>query len=136
MSQGTAASAAGRPLIIEINPRRRGDEVVVTLRDRDVWQALGELRLRLDSLLAAGPATLVIDIAGVTQVSSAMFAVLLRVKRRCLARRVDVVLRQPSRRSVDLLRRTGLLTALAIESPGSAPGSAPIASPRRQGRTS
>jgi anti-anti-sigma regulatory factor len=75
---------------------------------------------------------LVIDIEGVPQVSSAMFAVLLRVKRRCLARRVDVVLRQPSGRSVELLRRTGLLGALAIEPADWLPEPSPTAAELRR----
>ena len=47
--------------------------------------------------------------------SSTGIALLLWVRRRSAARGVRVVLREPSRPSVDLLRRTGLLGALAIE---------------------
>ena len=40
---------------------------------------------------------------------------LLWLRQRCLGRAVNVVLRRPSRQSVDLLRRTGLLGMLTIE---------------------
>ena len=128
MDNETGAGRPGattRPLEVAVGHHDRGGEVVVTLRDAEVRHALGDLRWRLDTLLADGPATLVIDLAGVTQISSTMVAVLLRVKHRCLARGVDVVLREPSRRSVDLLHRTGLLGALAIE---------PVDESRRQRR--
>jgi len=100
---------------IAVDHHDHDGEVVVTLRDAEVLHALGDLRWRLNTLLAHGPATLVIDIAGVRQISSTMIAVLLQVKRRCRARGVDVVLREPSRRSLDLLHRTGLLAAFVIE---------------------
>ncbi|WP_246051215.1 STAS domain-containing protein [Nocardioides guangzhouensis] len=100
-------------------PRSRShqdvDVAVVLLGDGDLGRALGDLRRRLATVLERGPATLVMDLSGVTQLSSTGIAVLLWVKRRCAAREVGVVLREPSRRSVDLLRRTGLLGALAIE---------------------
>jgi anti-anti-sigma factor len=89
--------------------------VVVLLRDGDLGRALVDLRRRLATVLERGPATVVIDVSGVTQLSSTGIAVLLWVKRRCAVRGVRVVLREPSRRSIDLLRRTGLLGALAIE---------------------
>lgn len=99
-----------------VTDHKYGDAVVVTLRDTEVPRALADLRWRLNTLLGHGPATLVIDVAGVRQISSATIAVLLQVKRRCRARGVDLVVREPSRRSVDMLHRTGLLSALVIES--------------------
>ena len=114
---GTAdrLGASARQRSVVVDHHHRDDEVVVTLRDAEALHALGDLRWRLNTLLAQGPATLVIDIEGVRQIASAMIAVLLQVKRRCMARRVDVVLREPSRRSLDFLHRTGLLAAFVIE---------------------
>jgi len=85
---------------------------VVSLRDDRLREPLADLRWRLDGLLASGPSTLVIDVSEVTRLSSATVAVLLWVKRRCRARGVRVVLRRPSRRNVELLRRMGLVSAL------------------------
>ena len=90
-------------------------QVVVPLGDGDLGHALGDLRRRLTAALERGPSTLVIDVSGVTQLSSTGIALLLWVRRRCTVRGVRVVLREPSRRNIDLLRRTGLLGALAIE---------------------
>ena len=90
-------------------------EVVVPLHDDDWGHALGDLRRRMTAALERGPSTLVIDVSGVTRLSSTGIALLLWVRRRSAARGVRVVLREPSRPNVDLLRRTGLLGALAIE---------------------
>lgn len=86
--------------------------MVVSLRDDRLHEPLADLRWRLDGLLASGPSTLVVDVAEVTRLSSATVAVLLWVRRRCRARGVRVVLRDPSRNTVELLRRTGLLSRL------------------------
>jgi anti-anti-sigma factor len=128
---GTAA----RQRSVVVDHHDRGDEVVVTLRDAEALHALGDLRWRLNTLLAQGPATLVIDIEGVRQISSTMIAVLLQVKRRCRARRVDVVLREPSRRSLDFLHRTGLLAAFVIEPDDLAPRHPRRAQSARRRRT-
>jgi anti-anti-sigma regulatory factor len=99
------------------------DEVVVALRDGDIGHPLGDLRWRLSTLLEEGAATLVVDVSQVARLSSTTIAVLLWVKRRCGVRGVRVVLRGPSRRSVDALRRSGLVEALAMESVESPPTS-------------
>lgn len=66
-------------------------------------------------LLEPGPTTLVLDLSGVRRLSSEGIDRLLWLRRRCLDRAVSVVLRAPSRHSVALLRRTGLLGLLTIE---------------------
>ena len=84
------------------------DTVVVTLSDDD-------LRWRLGTLLEPGPSTLVLDLSRLQRLSATTIAVLLWVRRRCRARGVRVVLRRPSRGSIDVLRRAGLQSALEIE---------------------
>ena len=81
-----------------------------------------ELRRRLPLLLNRSPGTVVVDLSEMTQPSSATVAALLWIKRRCRSRSVVVVLRQPSRRSIDMLRRTGLQCALPIEKPDAGRG--------------
>lgn len=99
-------------------PSRRDadtDVAVLTLHDDERELARGELRGHLGSLLEPGPSTLVLDLSAVRRLSSDGVDGLLWLRRRCLGRAVNVVLRQPSRQSVDLLRRTGLLGVLTIE---------------------
>lgn len=91
-----------------------GDCVVIALDDASLREGISDLRWRLDHLLADGQPTLVIDISRVSSLSSASVAAMLWAKRRCQARQARVVVRGPSRRSLDLLRRTGLASALEI----------------------
>jgi anti-anti-sigma regulatory factor len=93
------------------------DSVVVALRDDGLLEGIAELRWRLDDLLGGGQSTLVIDVSGVGRISSTTVAAMLWAKRRCRARRVSVVVRDPSRRSLDQIRRTGLMNTFDIESP-------------------
>jgi anti-anti-sigma factor len=95
-------------------------EVVVPLRDADNGRVPGDLHRRLDAVLQLGPETVVIDVSEVTRFSSTTIAALLQAKRRCAARGVRVVLREPVGRAGSPLRRTGLLTTLAVETAGAA----------------
>lgn len=95
------------------------DVAVLTLHDDERELTRGQLRGHLGSLLEPGPSTLVLDLSAVRHLSSDGVDGLLWLRQRCRGRAVDVVLRQPSRQSVDLLRRTGLLGVLTIE--GAAP---------------
>jgi anti-anti-sigma regulatory factor len=88
---------------------------VVVLRDDTLIDGLSQLRRGLDQLLARGQDTLVIDVSGLARLSSTTVARLLWVKRRCLARQVRVVIREPSRATVAMLRRTGLIGAIDVE---------------------
>jgi ABC-type transporter Mla MlaB component len=85
-------------------------EVVVQLREPDPMHALDDVQWRFNSLLEQGARTLVVDLSQVGQLSSTTIAALLWVMRRCSARGVKVVLREPSRRSVTTLARIGLGT--------------------------
>jgi anti-anti-sigma regulatory factor len=93
------------------------DAVVLVLSDETLLDALEELRARLGGLLEPGPSRLVVDLSRVSRLSSTTIATLLWVKRTCGARAVDVVVRRPSRGSVGVLHRTGLLTA-PVPGPG------------------
>lgn len=91
------------------------DVAVLPLCDGGRELNLDALRRRLAVLLEAGPVTLVLDLSGVPRLSSDGVDRLLWLHRRCAGRAVRVVLREPSRDSVDLLSRAGLLGALPIE---------------------
>lgn len=92
-------------------------EVVVELADTRRPDALRELRSRLTLVLDRGPGTVIVDLSEMTQLSSATVAALLWIRRRCRSRNVIVVLRKPSRGSIQVLRRTGLQGALPVEQP-------------------
>lgn len=108
-------------------PRRRGplvdsdDAVLVVLRDENLLGGIADLRWRLDDVLARGTWTVVIDVSDVRRLSSATVAVLLWATRRCQARNVRVVVREPTRASMELLRRTGLVDRVEVEYAGRAP---------------
>jgi anti-anti-sigma regulatory factor len=99
------------------DPSLPGREVVVELGDTNASDALHDLKFRLPRLLRGSPGTLIVDLSEMTQPSSATVAALLWLKGRCRSRNVAVLLRKPSRRSLEMLRRTGLLRALPIEKP-------------------
>jgi anti-anti-sigma regulatory factor len=88
---------------------------VLPLRNVGLAQELDELQLRVDTALETGPRVVVVDMSATGTVSSTTIAALLWVKRRCSARGVEVQLRGPSRRSLDTLRRVGLLGLLPLE---------------------
>jgi hypothetical protein len=92
-----------------------GDPVVVWLTDENLRDGIASLRWGLDGLLSDGQSTLVIDLGGVERVSAPAIAAMLWAKRRCLARRVDLVVRNPNRRTLEMLRRTGLESALTMQ---------------------
>jgi anti-anti-sigma factor len=99
---------------------RTAEELVVTpvllLGEAGLSQAFDDdLRRRLDMALEMGPRVVVVDMSAIRQVSSTTVAALLWVKRRCSAREVEVLLRGPSRRTLDTLRRVGLLGLLQVE---------------------
>jgi anti-anti-sigma factor len=75
-----------------------------------------DLRERLDAALGRGPTSLAVDMSAVEGMSSTTVAALLWVRRQCAARGIEMLLRQPSPRSLDGLRRAGLLSVLVVES--------------------
>ncbi|WP_228521985.1 STAS domain-containing protein [Nocardioides islandensis] len=88
---------------------------VLLLREAGLAHTFDNLHARLDAALETGPRVVVVDMSAIGQVSSTTIAALLWVKRRCSARGVEVLLRGSSRRSLDTLRRVGLLGLLDVE---------------------
>jgi anti-anti-sigma factor len=101
---------------------RYDETVVVALEDSSLLEGLADLRWRLRHLLADGGTTLVVDVSGVDRLSSQTVAALLWAKRHCRARGGRVVVRGPSRRSLDVLSRTGLSSMFVIEPPAAPAG--------------
>jgi len=90
---------------------------VVVLDAALVAGGLIDLRSRVQDVVLSGVRTIIVDVSQLDCLSSAMLTALLWAQRRCRARGGTVLLREPSRRSTDMLRRTGLWNVLAIEGP-------------------
>ncbi len=82
--------------------------VVVELREDSIIEGLTTLRSIVRRHLIAGPCHVIVDIAGVSRLSSAMVAALLWTQRHCRARGGHVTVRGPSQDSLNMLRRAGL----------------------------
>ena len=91
------------------------DEVLVRLTDTLLADGPADLRWLLHDALVAGARRVVVDLSGAPQLSSTVLASLLSAHRTCRARGGAVVLRRPSRRTRDLLARTGLWRVLEVE---------------------
>ena len=101
-------------------------EAVIKLNDVGSVRVLDDVQWRLDTLLETGARTVVVDMSEVGHLSSRTIAALLWVQRCCAARGVDMMLRQPSRRSVDTLERSGILMRpYTPETVSTAPGPRP-----------
>jgi anti-anti-sigma factor len=81
---------------------------VLVLDDARLPHGLNTLRWHLGRLLAESPGDLVIDVAGLSHLSSATVAVLLRTRRLCRARGRRLVLVRPTGDVGSVLRRSGL----------------------------
>lgn len=90
------------------------DNVVVPLSDGTVREALHDLRWRLEEILAGGPAAVIVDVAGLTRLSSVTVAALLWANRRCVTRGVRLDLSDPGGRLANQLRAAGLDTIWEI----------------------
>jgi anti-anti-sigma regulatory factor len=95
--------------------------VVVNLHDDTLLQDLSDLRRQLAEPLRTGQGEVVIDIGGVARLSSATVAAILWAKRSCATRGVDLSVRNPSGRNLDVLRRCGLAEVLCLRSAASRP---------------
>ncbi len=91
------------------------DTIVVALDDDSLLEGLTQLRSGVMTHLVQGNQQLVVDIAGVTRLSSATVAALLWAKRHCRSRGSHVVVRGPSQGSVDMLNRAGLSGVFDIQ---------------------
>ncbi len=94
-------SAAVRPAGAESTGR-------LVLDDDGLLRGLSDLRWSFDDLLPAGANRLVVDVRGLTRLSSQTLAALLWAQRRCRVRGGQVRLLGANRRCRDLLQRTGL----------------------------
>lgn len=92
-----------------------GDEVTIHLDDALFDDGLADVRWLLHDALLAGARRLVVDLSRVQHLSSTAVASFLWAHRICRARGGTVVLRGANRRTVDLLRRTGLWRVLRLE---------------------
>lgn len=95
--------------------------VVVGLLDTGLVDVLEDLQSHLEAALEQGPHTVIVDLSALTRLSSTAVAALLWVKRRCAARGVTVMMRDPSPDCAAALERIGLLGTLPFEfasSPG------------------
>lgn len=88
-------------------PVRWEGSPVLVLDPADLRGGLGVLRWRLGPLLEGGTSVLV-DVGGLSTLSSATVAALLRARRLCRARGGQLVLRNPRRAVTAVLRRSGL----------------------------
>nr|WP_246401876.1 STAS domain-containing protein [Jiangella mangrovi] len=84
------------------------------MSDQTLREGIHDLRWRLEEMLADGPSALVVDVSGLTRLSSPTIAALLWAKRRCTARGVRLTLTQPDQAMVGLLHRAGLDDVLEI----------------------
>lgn len=94
---------------------RHHETIVVALEPDTLPQGIATLRWHLGGLLTQGQTTLVVDVSALDRLSSATVAALLWAKRGCATRAVRLVVRGPTRRSLDVLTRTGLTGVLEIE---------------------
>jgi anti-sigma B factor antagonist len=88
------------------------DSVVIDVTEDLVRDGLADLRSQLRVIALRGTRVIVVDVADMGELSSELVAVLLTAHRICRARGGGLVLRNPSRRTHDLLRRTGLSRVL------------------------
>lgn len=95
----------------------RGDEVTVWLTDDLLADGVADVRWLLHDALLAGARRVVVDLQHVQHLSSPAVASFLSAHRTCRARGGSVVLRGANRRTMDLLRRTGLWRVLHTENP-------------------
>ncbi|TKJ23392.1 STAS domain-containing protein [Blastococcus sp. CCUG 61487] len=94
-----------------------GDQVTIELDDDLLADGLADVRWLLHDALLAGARRLVVDLTRVQNLSSTAVASFLWAHRICRARGGTVVLRGANRRTLDLLRRTGLWRVLRLETP-------------------
>ena len=105
---------ASQPVHRDVRSRPSGHLV---LDDAGLLRGVADLRWRLDDLLPHGAQALVVDIHGLTRLSSQTLAALLWAQRRCRLRGGHVRLVGANRRSRELLARTGLTEVFHVLRP-------------------
>ncbi|TYP80645.1 STAS domain-containing protein [Blastococcus xanthinilyticus] len=106
------------PLPGGVAPGHGPDEVVLRVTDDMLAEGVADIRWLLHDALLTGARWVVVDVRGVEHLTGAAAASLLSAHRTCRARGGSVVLRGPSRRTLELLRRTGLSRVLGLEGLG------------------
>lgn len=91
------------------------DEAVVTLSEASLAEGTAELRWELRDLVLSGVRRIIVDVAAIDRLPSTTLAALLSAHRACRARGGGVVIRNPNRAALDLLRHTGLHRVFAVE---------------------
>jgi len=90
-------------------------KAIVMLSDTDMGGGLTTLRWQLRGLVMEGVTLVVIDVSEVNQISSTLLAALLDTHRACRRRGGGVVIRHASRKTTDVLHRTGLDRVFDVE---------------------
>jgi anti-anti-sigma regulatory factor len=91
------------------------DEPVVVVLTGDSDDAT-DLRLLLVEAVLAGAPSIIVDASRLEDIPSPAITAMLTAHRACRRRAGQLVLRDPSRRALNQLRRNGLRDVLAIES--------------------
>jgi anti-anti-sigma factor len=103
-------------MVPEHRPWRYGEATAVRLTDETFVEGMAGLRWQLRAHLANGARYLLVDVSKVRHLSSTALAALLGAHRVCRTRGGAVVLCNPSRKTLDLLTRTGLDHVFRIDS--------------------
>ena len=100
--------------VLETRPgvREVDGVVVVHLDDADGTSGIALLRWHTAELLPAGATLVVVDVAGLSHLSSTTLAAILWARQYCRTHGVRLVIRNPGRKITELLARTAQLTLL------------------------
>lgn len=101
-----------------LSTTEHSDDTVVALEDASLLEGLANLRSGVRSHLVDGTERIIVDIAGVSRLSSATVAALLWAKRSCRSRGGHVVVRGLSQDSLNMLTRAGLSEVFEIQLAG------------------
>ncbi|WP_236827283.1 MULTISPECIES: STAS domain-containing protein [unclassified Blastococcus] len=95
--------------------RHDSGEVVLRLTEEMLADGVADIRWALHDALITGARRVVVDVRDVEHLSSPAAASLLTAHRACRARGGSVVVRGANRRTMGLLRRTGLWRVLGLD---------------------
>ncbi len=90
----------------------------VTLDPETLLADLSGIKRKLAPILLDGRGVVSVDIGAVDSLSSVTVAALLRIKRICLARGVEMRVCNPNARNLSVMRRCGMLRAIDATASG------------------